>query len=281
MTHKLPTSTRYDPPTIPNTYCALCILLMLGEDYREKLDREAIMGYVKRCQLEDGSFRSLVDKDEIPFGDGDLRQTYMACCIRRMLNYHEGENNDIDVDAVEGNILSQITFDGGVGTCEAHAGYVFCGVVSLRLLGKLNIESVQWQKTLDWLAHRQLDFTEYNNDLSSYEFLDEVDKGGLNGRANKFGDTCYSYWVSGALSVFNKEFFIDGPKCEDYLLNITQNSIIGGFSKSDADDPDPYHSFLGLAALTIVNSKSSESLEPIDVSLSISKSATNFLDSLK
>ncbi|CAM9010949.1 unnamed protein product [Wickerhamomyces anomalus] len=163
MTHALPKSTRYDPPTVANTYCALCILLMLEEDYSERLDKEEMMKYLKKCQTGDGGFKSIVDINEQPFGDGDLRQTYMACCIRSMLKYEGGEN-DIAIDLIE--------------------------------------EIDEWDKTLDWLAHRQLDFNKYNDDLINYEFLDQVDKGAHNGRENKFGDTCYSYWCAGALSLF-------------------------------------------------------------------------------
>lgn len=279
QTHKLPTSTRYDPPTVANTYCALSILLMLEEDYTTKIDREAIMQYVSKCQEQDGSFRSLVDINELPFGDGDLRQTYMACCIRRMLNYNGGEN-DIDVDSLTRNVLSQVTYNGGLGTCESHAGYAFCGLMSLKLVGKLDNKCDGWEKTIDWLVHRQIDYHEYNKDLLNYEFADETDKGSFNGRDNKFGDTCYSFWSAGSLSVFDKQFFLNGSKLENYLLNITQNKIMGGFAKTDADDPDPYHSFLGLASLTIVDSSSGELLEPIDSTLTITKKATVFLDNL-
>lgn len=280
MTHRLPSTTRYDPPTVANTYCALCILLMLGEDYTGKIDREAVMGYVKKCQEQDGSFRSLVDINELPFGDGDLRQTYMACCIRRMLHYDGGEN-DIDIDSLEKNVLGQVTYNGGLGTCESHAGYTFCGLVSLKLIGKLDAKSAKWEKTIDWLAHRQIDYNEYNKEVLSYEFADETDKGSFNGRDNKFGDTCYAFWCAGSLKVFDKESFINGSKLENYLLNVTQNSIMGGFSKTDADDPDPYHSFLGLAALTIVDSEIGSSfLEPIDSTLTISKTASKFLNTL-
>ncbi len=277
MTHALPKSTRYDPPTVANTYCALCILLMLEEDYSERLDKEGMMKYLKKCQTRDGGFKSIVDINEQPFGDGDLRQTYMACCIRSMLKYEGGEN-DIAIDLIEKYIKNQVVFDGGIGIGESHAGYGFCGLASLKLIGKLKID--EWDKTLDWLAHRQLDFNKYNDDLINYEFLDQVDKGAHNGRENKFGDTCYSYWCAGALSLFNKEFFINDELNELYLLTKTQNLIIGGFAKTDSDDPDPYHSFLGLAALTIIESQTKKLLNPIDPTLSITQTATNFLKSL-
>jgi geranylgeranyl transferase type-1 subunit beta len=42
--------------------------------------------------------------------------------------------------------------------------------------------------TIYWLVNRQ---------VSS----DNADKGGFNGRVNKPADTCYSFWVGGALDV--------------------------------------------------------------------------------
>jgi len=284
MTHKLPKETRYDPPTIANTYCALCILLMLGEDFSDKIDRHAIMSYIKKCQAADGSFKSIVDIYEQPFGDGDLRQTYMTCCIRKMLKYDELKNNenDIKIDAIIQNIQSQITFDGGIGIGESHAGYTYCALATLKLLEKLDQQDDKWEKTLDWLAHRQLSFNAYNESMREYENADVIDHGAHNGRDNKFGDTCYSYWCGASLNLLHSESFIDGEANEKYLLQVTQNSIMGGFAKSDADDPDPYHSFLGLAALTIIDSERiNEQLEPIDPILSIPQTSAKFMNSIR
>ncbi|CCH42099.1 Geranylgeranyl transferase type-1 subunit beta [Wickerhamomyces ciferrii] len=283
LTHKLYTGAvgaNYDPPTIANTYCALCILSMIEEDFTEKLDKLQIMKYLIKCQdQEDGSIRSIVDINDQPFGDGDLRQTYMALCIRKMLNYNplEYQGLDLNLSKIEENILGQICFDGGLGLGESHAGYTFCGLTSLKLIGKLNTQDSRWNKTINWLIHRQIDFNEYNKELLNTPFGDDIDIGSHNGRDNKFGDTCYSFWCSSSLALFDKEFFIDGPKTEKYLLEVTQNNILGGFAKSDADDPDPYHSFLALSALTIINSHCKNELEPIDPLLSITLKASTFL----
>jgi hypothetical protein len=58
------------------------------------------------------------------------------------------------------------------------------------MLGTLTVEN----DTIHWLVNRQID--------------GDKDKGGFNGRVNKPGDTCYSFWAGGALDVL-PSFVID------------------------------------------------------------------------
>lgn len=261
LTHKLEPWNRYDPGTLANTYSALCILITLGDDYLEKLDIESVMRLVKGCQLEDGSFLSILDIEGKPFGDGDLRQCYLAASIRRLLKYPEDGANDIDIESMKQYILSSRVYDGGLGTEESHAGLTFCGLAALKMIDK--IDESNWDRTINWLAHRQIFYDQYNSDLLEYDYCDETDQGGHNGRPNKYGDTCYSFWCSGSLSLLESSQFINKDMCYKYLLNVTQNQIIGGFAKTDADDPDPYHAYLGLAALSLLNFQGLKELDPL------------------
>ncbi|KAH3675989.1 hypothetical protein WICMUC_002285 [Wickerhamomyces mucosus] len=269
MTHKLSDWNRYDPGTLANTYSALCILTTLGDDLAG-VEKDKIMKYVKDCQIVNGSFLSILDINGHPFGDGDLRQCYLASSIRRLLNY-KGDH-DFNILKMIKFIKSQCTYDGGLGAGESHAGLTFCGLSALQLVGALDRD--EWSNTAHWLVHRQLFYTEYNRDLLEYKFCDEVDQGSHNGRENKFGDTCYSFWVIGALSLLRSSQFVNKQHCENYLLNVTQNRIIGGFSKTDSDDPDPYHSFLAIAALSIMKF---EGIGELDYELVVPKLATNKL----
>lgn len=256
---KLQHESGYDQPTIANTYSALCILLMLEDDYSARLDSDKIMGFVNRCQTENGSFKSLLDKHGNPFGDGDLRQTYMALSIRKLLNYKG--TNDIDLSKIKRNILSKKVLDGGLGNGESHAGLTFCGLAALKLMGELHLED--WTRTVNWLVHRQISFNDYNMEtLSQNDATDESDNGGHNGRVNKLADTCYSFWCSGSLSMLNAAQFVNSQEMQTYLLVQTQNNIMGGFSKTDVDHPDPYHSFLGLCALSLVGDNDLARLNP-------------------
>jgi geranylgeranyl transferase type-1 subunit beta len=247
----------YDKATIANTYSALCILVMLGDDLN-KLDKEEIMTYLKKCQLKDGSFKALLDTKGNPTGDGDLRQCYMATSIRKILKYTG--LNDIELESIVLYVLKQRNFDGGLGNGESHAGLTFCGLATLKLIDRLDPND--WTKTLDWLIHRQISFHEWNQELLNNEDFDDEDQGGFNGRINKMADTCYAFWCVASLSLLGKEYLIDEKQMEKYLLNQTQNPITGGFAKTEVDDPDPYHSFLGLGALSLVCHTQLKRLEP-------------------
>ncbi len=71
---------------------------------------------------------------------------------------------------------------------------------------------------------------------------------GFNGRLNKAADTCYAWWVSGALALLGQDSLIDRAPARRFLVTRTQH-IIGGFAKHPGGPPDLYHAYLGLAAL--------------------------------
>lgn len=79
---------------------------------------------------------------------------------------------------------------------------------------------------------------------------------GFNGRVNKVADTCYTWWVTGALSLLigdgnshsSTHQLIDRASSRRFLLSRTQH-LIGGFAKHAGGPPDVYHAYLGLAAL--------------------------------
>jgi len=54
--------------------------------------------------------------------------------------------------------------------------------------------------------------------------------GGFCGRINKRGDTCYSFWVGGALDVLGHAELMDMEANRRFLLGQTQH-LIGGFGK--------------------------------------------------
>ena len=78
------------------------------------------------------------------------------------------------------------------------AGSTYCCIAALSMLGALPVENRD--DTVRWLASRQINSDDRNH-------------GGFNGRVNKPADTCYSFWVGGAMDVgsflisFNKYRF--------------------------------------------------------------------------
>ncbi|EON65055.1 hypothetical protein W97_04290 [Coniosporium apollinis CBS 100218] len=99
---------------------------------------------------------------------------------------------------------------------------------------------------------------------------------GFNGRCNKIADTCYAFWAGGSLGILNKVHLIDHTANRRYLLEKTQH-MVGGFGKQPADPPDVYHSYLGLAALALVDEPG---VKPISPTLCVSKDALRHLEGL-
>ena len=68
-------------------------------------------------------------------------------------------------------------------------------------------------------------------------------RAGFNGRPNKVADTCYAWWVIGALGVLGRRHLQDFNAAERYLLEKAQHQI-GGFSKIPGDPPGEWVSFV-------------------------------------
>lgn len=62
----------------------------------------------------------------------------------------------------------------------------------------------------------------------------------------------------------------DRDSLRRYLLERTAHLALGGFGKHAGDLPDVYHSYLGLAALSLTGD---EQLKPLDGAMCISKEA--------
>mmetsp|Transcript_21684 Transcript_21684/g.32104 ORF Transcript_21684/g.32104 Transcript_21684/m.32104 type:complete len:239 (+) Transcript_21684:332-1048(+) len=167
--------------------------------------------------------------------ENDLRFVYCACAISHILNDWSG----IDKDAVVKYIQSCRTWDGAISLIpgqESHGGSTFCGIASLKLMGRLNQvlddEKDNWRQDLvQWCVFRQIE--------------------GLQGRRNKLQDTCYSYWIGGALKILDHDLLLDHELLRAFVMDCQTD--MGGFSKlRDASYfPDLLHSFYSLAWLSL------------------------------
>lgn len=298
-----PQKADYDLPNLSATFFALANMLVLEKDFSQVLDRHKIMAFVARCQVTDGSslhgsFRPVLDTHGRPWGDSDMRLCYIAAGIRKMVAYdtlEESERiNDIDTKALAGFIVDKVTYSGGLSLSkhtEAHAGHTFCGLAALKLLD-YDLEKAPWAPTTrDWLLHRQVDYSSSLYHGSDYAYHDEEDTGGFNGRDNKFADTCYLWWVVALLKLLgtHNTRLIDTTALTRYLLDGTQNRLLGGFGKDTQAFPDPFHSFLGLASLSLVkttiDAATSDSmrlteLQDVDETLVITQRLRQFIDKI-
>ncbi|KAI1761885.1 terpenoid cyclases/Protein prenyltransferase [Hypoxylon sp. FL1150] len=289
---------------IAATYFALLLLGIVADDDGssafEGVHRIKTLRWLKKLQRDDGSFGEIIDEDGYVGGGRDMRYCYLAATIRWALGGPEA-GEDFDVDVLAAHIRRGQTFDGGVAessTHESHAGYAYCAVAALSLLDHANpnaatepnrylhagIPSVS--SLVHFLACRQFDYldpiidgenAESPPDLSTLTLSDTPITAGFNGRLNKAADTCYTWWVCGALTMLGEGRVVDRSPARKFILEKVQH-LIGGFAKHPGGPPDVYHAYLGLAALATMAGEDvagkEEGLGKFDPRLCISREAS-------
>ncbi|KAH3901238.1 related to Geranylgeranyl transferase type-1 subunit beta [Saccharomycodes ludwigii] len=261
------------------TFFSLLSLCILQEiDFLKDSDKYKIKNFVSKCQdLENtGGFVSYLDILGNPnnrlsgsqVDSIDLRFCYIAvsilyiCGCKTILDYKKWIDTDKLLNFIFMDCYCKNT--GGFGNgVEPHAGYTSCALGTLKLLGVKLPTTEMKNDTLSWLVHRQLTILANDSELKTdSEWYDSIDCGGFQGRENKFADTCYCFWCLNSLELLGDEMekgsfmsLVDLKAVESYLLDVTQNKLLGGFAKNNANDPDLYHSFLGLAALALISGK--------------------------
>lgn len=314
--NKIPAADDTENANVAATYFALMLLGILAdgtdagarETYRE-VNRVATLKWLKRLQRSDGSFGEIVKADGTIGGGRDMRYCYMAATIRWVLSGHDDPPLDFDVDSFVAHIRRSQAFDGGIAESamgESHAGYAYCAVAALSTLDFTAQDGENPTKYLEagiadvpalvhYLVSRQFAYTGQVDedeegaddatangasvpDIASLT-IEDISSSGFSGRLNKVPDTCYTWWVSGALNILGEVF--DGPTTVDratgreFLLQKTQH-MIGGFGKHAGKPPDVYHSFLGLAALaTMAGNEREKGLGLFDVRLCIGREAAS------
>ena len=100
---------------------------------------------------------------------------------------------------------------------------------------------------------------------------------GMNGRTNKVADTCYAFWAGASLHILAQPTLYDHSGVRKYLLEKTQHPVLGGFGKFPGDLPDLYHSYLGLAALSLAGGSE---VKELNAGMCVSKEASARLEGL-
>ncbi|KAF8216446.1 terpenoid cyclases/protein prenyltransferase alpha-alpha toroid [Mycena galopus ATCC 62051] len=219
----------YNGPHLVMTYTALLMLAILRDDF-SKLDRAGLVKFVRVCQRENGSF-SIVPGN----GETDLRTLYCAFCICDML----GDWSGVDVPQALKFIGTCRTYEGGYGQasfCEASGGPTYIALASLHLAPRaqdaLPLTREQRDKSINWLIHNQ------------------CDSGGFCGRTAKLpADACYSFWCGAALKVLGAADLIDAESHASFIASCQFK--FGGIAKVPDEHPDPYHTYLSIAALAL------------------------------
>lgn len=267
----------YDHSHLAMTYVAICTLVTLGDDL-SRLHKRAILQTIQSLQKEDGSFVAISSNDcsratsssteETEDDDCDLRFMYLALAVWYLLTDPPSAKEadaaapSLDIPAATAYLLSCVSYDGSIGLTpgrEGHGGSAFCGIASLCLMGVLDdvMARPQWRgwKTdfVRWCAMRQCSLPKRNADEKHCHvlngFYEEENSAGMQGRPNKLQDTCYSYWIGGALHILSASHVLDGWALREYVL--TCQSPYGGFGKVVGAMPDLLHSFYSLAWLAL------------------------------
>eukprot|EP00831_Metopus_contortus_P065030 TRINITY_DN58143_c0_g1_i1.p1 TRINITY_DN58143_c0_g1~~TRINITY_DN58143_c0_g1_i1.p1 ORF type:complete len:402 (+),score=62.14 TRINITY_DN58143_c0_g1_i1:36-1208(+) len=229
-----------DMAHIANSYCALAVLKMCGDDL-SRVHKEPIIQSLKYYQNHtSGCFHCLpVDEGAC---EEDVRFCYCACCISRMLNDFSG----IDRKLCTKYLTRCQKYEGGFGWAddtESHSGLTYCAVAALDMMDERS--SI-------------LDFDK----LAEYCFM-RLHETGWNGRIGKIPDSCYSFWNLGTLSCigFDVNSMIDKSSTISFLLNCQK--AIGGFSKHTFSKyPDPVHTLYTLCSLSFFPEFDLEIIDP-------------------
>ncbi|CAI2371079.1 unnamed protein product [Moneuplotes crassus] len=179
-------------------------------------------------------------------GEYDLRACYCALIIADILGFLP------DPDLTEGMsdlIASCQTYEGGIACNpygEAHAGYTYCGLSCMILLGE--VDKLNLDRLIEWAVNRQLEM-----------------EGGFNGRINKLVDSCYNFWMGAIFEMVDMatkgKANIDGQwlcsqlALQGYSIFCCQSSE-GGFKDKPRKGVDVYHTMYALAGTSICQHKS-------------------------
>eukprot|EP00545_Synedropsis_sp_CCMP1620_P005295 CAMPEP_0119015204 /NCGR_PEP_ID=MMETSP1176-20130426/10612_1 /TAXON_ID=265551 /ORGANISM="Synedropsis recta cf, Strain CCMP1620" /LENGTH=442 /DNA_ID=CAMNT_0006968477 /DNA_START=46 /DNA_END=1374 /DNA_ORIENTATION=- len=220
------------------TLSALQILAMADcMDVVSKKRTDQLVTFIASLQQLDGSFVG----DAAGGGEVDTRFSYCALSALSLLgrlNYTDSHSPcpSIDLEKAVSYIQACANpLDGGYGSCigaESHAGQVFCCIGALSIAHALpsTPNKLQW-----WLSERQ------------------CDAGGLNGRSEKQADVCYSWWLLSVMSILGMVHFIDTTKLKNFILK-AQDLEDGGIADRPDDMADVFHTFFGVAGLSLLNS---------------------------
>ncbi|KAF9241099.1 terpenoid cyclases protein prenyltransferase [Melanogaster broomeanus] len=242
-------------PHVIATYTALLSLAILRDDFAQ-LDRPGILKLLQACQNGDGSFSY-----EPYGGDADLRTTYCAFAISSML----GDWSGIRVEHALRFIESCRTYEGGYGQvpfAEASGGPTYCALASIFLAGKSDrLTDGERKQTIRWLIQNQ------------------APSGGYRGRTNKEADACYCFWCGASLSILGARELT----CELSLSKFIASCQFkfGGISKAPNEHPDPYHTYLSMAAVALYAPPNAEDghswkLKPFDALLNANEETSNW-----
>merc|ERR1712151_1347477 len=89
----------------------------------------------------------------------------------------------------------------------------------------------------------------------------QTPRGGFNGRPEKAPDVCYSWWILSALASIDRAHWIDGQRLADFIFAAQDED--GGIADRPGDVPDVFHTFFGLAGLSLLGKADVAQVHPV------------------
>ncbi|KAL6135301.1 hypothetical protein ACLB2K_067529 [Fragaria x ananassa] len=218
-------------------YWGLTTLDLLGK--LDTVDVNEVVSEVLQCQHESGGFGGNIGHDpHILYTLSAVQVLALfdnvdVLDIEKIANSLLHRLDKINVEKAVDYILGCKNHDGGFGCTpggESHAGQSSLHRIDKDLLG--------W-----WLCERQ------------------VKAGGLNGRPEKLPDVCYSWWVLSSLIMIDRVHWIDKEKLAEFILDC-QDIENGGISDRPDDACDAYHTYFGVAGLSLLEYPGVKPIDP-------------------
>lgn len=192
----------------------------------------------------DGTFRATPAAD----AETDARSVYGALAVARLAGLLD-DGRLVERGKLVAYLTALQTHEGGFsaapGDDEAHAGFSYCALAALRLLGAVDLVRDP-EGLLRWAAQRQRPF-----------------EGGCSGRTNKLVDACYSFWAGALPPLLMKGTgVLHAGALARYLLAVSQaeaeadaeadaEAEAGGFADKPGAEVDHYHTCYALSGLAL------------------------------
>eukprot|EP00762_Andalucia_godoyi_P007829 ANDGO_01799.mRNA.1 putative geranylgeranyl transferase type-2 subunit beta len=254
----------YDPETggfggnighdahILHTLSAIQLLVQVGRTDRLLDDavRSKVVSFIRELQNPDGS----VSGDK--YGEVDSRFVLCAFLSLKLLKCLDA----IDVDSSLRWLSSCRNFDAGYGAvpgAESHAAQIWTIVAAFAVADRVSPRDPCAPESLT--ASVQNSASEGRcvlfptDDALSWWLAERQNAcdGGLNGRPEKSSDVCYSWWVLASLEILGRLDWINRDGLRGFIQKC-QDEENGGIADAPGNYPDVWHTFFGIAGLSLL-----------------------------
>jgi len=96
----------------------------------------------------------------------------------------------------------------------------------------------------------------------------QTDLGGFNGRPEKLPDVCYSWWILSSMHIIKRDHLVDQEALKGFILR-SQDPDEGGIGDRPGNESDIFHTFFGIASLSLIDKSCKYGLKKIDPTFAI------------